>query len=199
MKRTFAIFLVAGLVALSTGCAHCGWVYRPFGPGTLCTGAPCDGCCGGCSDCATPACAPCATPACSACEAPTPAACSCETTCDTCETACGGPCASPCGPLTWLFNLLNCGYCGDGCGEIWWGDFHGAPPTCCEPCNRLGEWTGQPGSGMPMNTGGCSSCGGGQTMDYTFQQQPRVLADSDSQVGPAPVLQAAKPITAARR
>ena len=143
-----------------------------------------------CDSCAAPACTSCA-PACSSCAAPTPDACSCESGgCDSCGgggVVCANTCASPCGPLTWLFSVLNGGYCGDGCGEIWWGDFHGAPPTCCEPCNRMGEWTGQPGGpgGMvPMSSGGCSSCGGGSSIDYSFQHQPRVLARRDGESQP---------------
>lgn len=203
MKRTLAALLMAGLCVLGTGCTNCGWVYEPFGPGTLCAGGPCDGGCGGCASpgcgaCEAPACTTCAAPACTSCAAPTPAACSCETACDTCDRSCGGTCASPCGPLTWLFNVLNAGcYCGDGCGEMWWGDFHGAPPECCEPCNRMGEWTGQPGGGVPMSTGGCSSCGGGSSIDYTFQNQPRVLAGSTPKANH--IRQAATPISNTRR
>ncbi len=205
MKRTLAALLMAGLCVLGTGCTNCGWVYEPFGPGTLCTGEPCGSGCGGgcassaCSACEAPACTSCAAPACTSCAAPTPAACACNTACEpcgTCGNACECTCASPCGPLTWLFQVLNGGYCGDGCGEMWWGDFHGAPPTCCEPCNRMGEWTGQPG-GAPMSTSGCSSCGGGSTIDYTYQNQPRVLAGSTARV--TPVRQAAKPISTTQR
>ncbi len=191
MKRTLATLLIAGLCLLGTGCADCGWVYRPFGPGTLCTGEPCGSC-----GCGAPACASCAAPECTPCQ-PTPAECPCHTACDPCESACPGTCGSPCGPLSWLFHLLNAGYCGDGCGEIWWGDFHSAPPSCCEPCNRMGEWTGTPGGSAPMSTGGCSSCGGGSTIDYTFQHQPRVLAGSRTKA--TPVSQAAKPISTKQR
>ena len=207
MKRTLAALVMAVLCVLGTGCANCGWVYAPFGPGTLCTGAPCDGGCGGC---AAPACAPCGgcdVPTCTSCAAPTPAACSCEPACDSCDSCgvqCANTCASPCGPLTWLFNVLNAGYCGDGCGEIWWGDFHGAPPECCEPCNRMGEWTGQPGGGATMSPsgcsssgGGCSSCGGGSSIDYAFQNQPRVLGGTTAEV--SPIQQAAKPISTTQR
>jgi len=203
MKRALAALLIAGFCVLGTGCAECGWVYEPFGPGTLCTGAPCDGGCGGC---AAPACAPYAAPACTSCAAPAPA-CSCEPACGgcgdcgDCDVTCANTCASPCGPLTWLFSVLNGGYCGDGCGEIWWGDFHSAPPTCCEPCNRHGEWTGQPGGVVPMGgtmgSAGCSSCGGGSTINYTFQNQPRVLAGSAREV--SPIQQAAKPIETVAR
>lgn len=202
MRRTLAAILMVGICVLGTGCTNCGWVYEPFGPGTLCTGAPCDGCGGGCGSCGVGDCTSCAAPApaCTTCAAPTPAACSCESSCgscDSCGVTCANTCASPCGPLTWLFNVLNAGYCGDGCGEIWWGDFHSAPPTCCEPCNRMGEWTGQPGGAMPMHAGGCTSCGGGSSIDYTFQNQPRVLAGSRSKV--TPIQQAAKPISTKQR
>jgi hypothetical protein len=184
MRRTIAAFMSAGLLILGTGCASCGWVYAPFGPGTLCTGAPCDGCgVAGCTGCAAPAAVRAGAPA-----------------CDDCGMACGGACA-PCGPLTWLFRLLNCGFCGDGCGEMWWGDFHGAPPEACDPCNRRGDYTGRQGGVVIPKSGGCSSCGEGQTIDYTFRQTPRVLAQSPPSAAPsrAPVHQAVKPIPAVRR
>ncbi len=191
MKRTLASLLIAGLCVLGSGCTHCGWLYRPFGPGTLCTGGPGDGC-GGCG---APACSSCAAPACTTCAEP-------EAACDSCGTGCPSPCGS--GPITWLLGVLNGGYCGDGCGETWWGDFHGAPPTCCEPCNRMGQWTGNSGGSPDMSTGecsscggGCSTCGGGSTMDYTFQQQPRVLAGSPAKV--TRVSQAARPISTVQR
>ena len=201
MKRTLAALLIAGFCVLGSGCANCGWVYEPFGPGTLCTGPHCDGCCGSpaCGPCAAPACETCA-PTCSSCAVPGSAACSCEPACDSCDSCgveCANTCASPCGPLSWLFSMLNTGYCGDGCGEIWWGDFHGAPPTCCEPCDRLGQWKGFPGGPGPMAAGGCSSCGGGSTIDYTFQNQPRVLAEPAANV--TPIQGGAKPIESTSR
>ena len=200
MRRTLAALLIAGLCVLGSGCAHCGWLYEPFGPGTLCTGGPgCDGCgAAACGTCEAPACDTCSTPACGG-----PAPCSCQSACDPCGTPCPGTCGSPCGPLAWLFTVLNAGFCGDGCGEIWWGDFHSAPPTCCEPCNRMGEWTGQAGGGVPVRSEGCSSCGGGSTIDYTFQDRSRVLAGpsraASRPVKATPVSQAAKPIPTVRR
>ncbi len=207
MKRILASLLIIGLCLLASGCAHCCWLYRPFGPGTLCTGGPCGGCGGGCATpaCGAPTCDSCAAPACDSCGSEP---CACESPCDSCgggcAGSCGGGCAGPCGggPITWLFTLLNGGYCGDGCGEMWWGDFHSAPPTCCEPCNRMGQWTGNTGGG-PVLSGegsgaGCSSCGGGSTIDYTFQQQPRVLVENPSQVARVS-RQAARPISTVQR
>ncbi len=54
------------------------------------------------------------------------------------------------GPLSWVFGLLGIGGCAHGgCGEIYWGDFHGDPPDVCDPCDRFGNYTG-----------GCCGCGG---------------------------------------
>lgn len=195
MKRTLAALLIAGFCMLSSGCANPCWVYQPFGPGTLCTGGPCDD--GGCSTCGVSSCGSCgscATSACSSCARPASSCCAQNTSCDACGNSCSPTCASPCGPLTWLFNVLNAGYCGDGCGEIWWGDFHSAPPSCCEPCNRHGDWTGSSRGTSYGSSGGCSSCGGGSTIDYTFQNQPRVLSESST-----PISQAAKPISTVQR
>jgi|LSQX01.1.fsa_nt_gb hypothetical protein len=84
---------------------------------------------------------------------------------------------------------------------MWWGDFHGAPPEACDPCNRMGDYTGPAGGVMLPSSGGCSSCAGGQTIDYSFRQTPRVLAQSPQSGAPsrAPVHQAVKPLPAVRR
>lgn len=69
----------------------------------------------------------------------------------------------------------------------------------------MGQWTGHSGGGAAMSTGECSSCGGGSTIDYTFQQQPRVLAGASpkdnrlSQPKVNRVSQAARPISTVRR
>jgi hypothetical protein len=41
----------------------------------------------------------------------------------------------------------------NGCGEIYWGDFHGDPPDCCDPCDRMGNFTG-------CTDGSCCDCAG---------------------------------------
>ncbi|GEM_PF-1490777 len=96
-----------------------------------------------------------------------------------CSSECGptlaGYCGSACcavvagpqppywGPLTWLFNLLSCGYCGDGCGETYWGDW--VTWKSCEPCDHWGNWVGpdpltavphQPSYTAPPDS--CPSC-----------------------------------------
>jgi hypothetical protein len=48
-----------------------------------------------------------------------------------------------------------------------------------------------------MSTGECSSCGGGSTIDYTYQNRPRVLAGSTPRA--TPVRQAARPISTTQR
>lgn len=55
-----------------------------------------------------------------------------------------------CGWRTWdLLGYLRCGGgCanGQGCGEIYRGDYASDPPACCDPCDGYGNWIG-PGSG----------------------------------------------------
>lgn len=159
MKRTLLLCLVSFVAVATSGCACHPWV---FGPGTVCEPS-------GCGPCSATACGP------TACDS------ACEPVCDDCgEGACSEPCGTACGPdpcaaccpprgpLTWLFALLSHGYCGPSCGEVWWGDWHGAPPDCNDPCDRCGEYTGR---GVPacdscgQHTGGgapaCESCGGG--------------------------------------
>lgn len=157
IRRATALLLVSGLLATS-GC--CGWVYRPFGPGTLCDTTNC-GCCEPCGPACGPVCgAPCG-PACGApcgpvCEEPCGPACgpcgpscgpSCGPVCDTCRGP--GPIGA-CHPLLWmLFHPLQWGAC-NGCGDLYLGDFHGDPPDCCDPCDECGNWTGRPSMGGPM-------------------------------------------------
>ena len=197
MTRTLLVCLIACGLAFSGGCACGPWLGAPFGPGTLCdpgggcgtcgpaacgpVGEPacdssCGSSCGGSCGSAAPAAAPLSGPACSACG---------EVCGGTCGSACDDPCRAPCGPLTWMFDLINQGYCGDGCGEIWWGDWHGAPPDCCDPCDRCGNYTGRAGvTGGTSVWGGpsaCESCGQGQSghvhrVGATAAAEPAVVA-----------------------
>lgn len=154
------------------------FVHSPFGPGTLCDTTHCGDCgpCGGGRPCGPPyygtwgfgptwGCGPaaCCEPSCD------PGAgcgdcCGIATGCG--ESAVGDPCGSDCdcgccdcggcgcspGPVMCVLSLLRpscwfgCNH--NGCGEIYWGDFHGDPPDCCDPCDRMGNFTG------------CSNCGG---------------------------------------
>lgn len=163
IRRATLLLLVSGLVATS-GC--CGWVYRPFGPGTLCDTTNC----GSCEPCG-PACGPvCREPCGPVCDAPcgpacgTPCAAPCGPeggpACDSCSgprgPSCGpvcDPCSGPVGrghPLLWMiFHPLQWGAC-NGCGELYLGDFHGDPPDCCDPCDHCGNWTGGAAMGGPM-------------------------------------------------
>lgn len=76
----------------------------------------------------------------------------------TCDAPYGPPYA-PCGPLTWLFRLFDGdGWCGGGCGEVYCGDWASDPPDCCDPCDRLGNYTG----GGVAGYGGASGYGGVQ-------------------------------------
>ncbi len=169
MKRIPLRWLISFVaVGFASGCCHFN-VNEPFGPGTGCKPTHC-GDCGTCDSCA-------ATPV----EAP----------CHDCGQTCVDPCQRACGPLTWLFDLFSCGYCGDGCGEIYWGDFHGNPPDCCEPCDRHANFTGATSS--CGGAAGGSSCCGGTSLG---------VATTDRVVGPTStqsVEQAARPITVGKR
>lgn len=137
MKRIILLGLIAGLLTGSSGCCLLDQLLcPPFGPGTACNPEHCVGGCG--STCATPCipdCGPtCAEPCVEPCIEPP---------CDPCAPACGPDPCLPCGPLTCLANLFRVpSWCGDGCGEMYWGDFHGDPPDCCDPCDRCGNFTG---------------------------------------------------------
>jgi hypothetical protein len=155
IRRAAILMLVSGVLAAS-GCC-CGWVQRPFGPGTLCdtTHCGCGACgpvCGPVGDSCGDVCGPaCGAPSCDACF---------NSGCDPCGGPCGpcgGPCGScggPCGgPFGWchpvlaaIFHPFRWGAC-NGCGDLYLGDFHGDPPDCCDPCNRCGNWTGGPPMG----------------------------------------------------
>ncbi len=148
MRRTLLLCLVS-CVALAVGGCACG----PCGMAPF---AVCDssGGCGG--SCGTTACEPVCETGCSDCGVASCDSCSepCEPVCDQCAGASCNACCPPVGPLTWFFDVMLQGYCGPSCGEVWWGDWHSAPPDCCDPCDRGGNFTGGGASG-------CESCGTG--------------------------------------
>jgi hypothetical protein len=139
-KQLILLVLACGLLLGTTGCrllnclfcprAMCGPQYGGPMLGPAC-GPPCGPSCGPEGE---GACGPAAAaryePACGMASAP----------------ACDGPygpAGAPCGPLTWLFRLLDGdGWYGDGCGEMYCGDFCSDPPDCRDPCDRWGNYTG---------------------------------------------------------
>jgi hypothetical protein len=201
MKRAFLAGLLAAAVASSTGCCHIGreFVYGPFGPGTSCDTTHC-----GQGDCGCQPFGPAAVcgidrgygPACEA-----PCGDSCGAPSGPCDAGGPGPCGAcnSCGPngncrgpLTFVLGLLHPATwgCGSGCGEVYYGDFNGDPPDLCDPCDRMGGWTGG-----DCSTGGCStggySTGGSSTGSCPtcgttrVTTQPRVVSESESVVSPA--------------
>lgn len=124
MRRIVLFGLILGLLAGGSGCGVCGWpACGPGSPGTICDPTHCAA---GGHECGS----------------------SCGTACGLCSSK-----AYP-GPLSCLMYLCNYGtYKGPVCGDVYWGDWHGDPPDCCDPCDRHGNYTG-------VQTGG-SGCGGG--------------------------------------
>ena len=157
LQRLLLLGLLCGLMAATTGCGLChNLLYAPFGPGSICTTNNCGP---GCQPaCAQPACASCGETSCGDACGETCGSCG-ETCGDSCGS-CGNPCA-PCGPLSAVHKLLHpqtwdCG----SCGERYWGDFHGDPPECCDPCDRCGNFNG-------ATTDGCN-CGGGGNYNMQY-------------------------------
>ena len=146
-KRIILLGLMSVLLAGTTGCGLLGGLlYCPLGPGTMCDPGPCVT---GCDPMCGPACGPpCAAQCGPDCGTP------CGPPCDpVCETSCGGSCCDPVcgpggghcrGPLYWIVGLLRAPcWCGPSCGEMYWCDFHGDPPDCCDPCDRYGDYIGR--------------------------------------------------------
>lgn len=79
--------------------------------------------------------------------------CGCEPACGYPAGGCGGrPCwlggiffGSCCGKFVQSFDRL-CGGCSGCSSEVYWNEWHNDPPSCCDPCDRCGNWTG-PGYG----------------------------------------------------
>ena len=203
-KRIIFLGMISALLPGGSGCCVLNSiVYRPFGPGTSLD---------------TEHCGPGCPTACASCE-PTiklpyervrPAPCDsfCEPDCSpACGPACGpvcgqrGPCGrcGPCGRQFWgplsligaLFSVPT--WCGDGCGEIYWGDFHGDPPDCCDPCDCHGNYTGvnagpcRRGCRSPAGCSDCGSTGCGPTGHGLVGSPGRVsgMVVKDVKVGPS--------------
>lgn len=175
MKRILLLGLMASLLAVNVGCGiFCGC---PGGPYGICDPTHC-------GPCGPPACGPVGGPcdvgcgpACGPCEPPCDVGCgpACGPSCDPgCDLPCGppcGPCEPACGPCCGRYDPLGgIGYClsrlfgpyswcGPSCGEVYWGDFHGDPPDCCDPCNRCGQYSGTWDPSYPCGCGGGPSCG----------------------------------------
>lgn len=152
-SRLYSSGIVAALLLLSTGCCAVRTaLYEPFGPGSLCDPTHC-----GAASCGPVAVSDACSPGCGVPADPCNACGPCE---DRCAARACGPCGRPWGPLSWVFDIFFAGYCGDGCGELYWSDFHSEPPDCCDPCDRLGNWTGGAMSaGATTPHGGCPTCG----------------------------------------
>jgi len=182
--------LLAGLLACSTGCGVIGTILRcPFGPGTMCDSAYCGPSCT--ADCG-PSCGACRGAPCAA----EPCA-SCEPCGDPCCGPCCGACIGPVRPLRWLWRLFHPVCWDGGCGDVYWGDFHGAPPDCCDPCDRLGNWSGG-GYGGSVS-GGCEHCA---DSGVPSAQASQIISQTDRVVEPAKaesVAQAAPPRPARTR
>jgi len=180
-KQIVLLGLVVALVAGTSGCHLLGgpfWVPGGCGPYGAC--GPCEP--GFCEPCG-PVCDPCGPV--------------CETACEPCGPVCGevcyDPCAGPChGPgighslLALVGGLFHAEtWCGPVCGERYWGDFHGAPPACYDPCDCQGNYVG-----------GCQTCGiggpGGVPVDGVpaYAQRPTAsparIVQQQPRVAPAP-------------
>jgi hypothetical protein len=187
VKRLILCGLLGGLLATNTGCglfqAIC--CYHPCGSSGDCGASfGYDGCDEGCGPRCGPACRPMGAPVCGSrcgggcggdCDIGCGSPCgprgrqACGRSCGPCADPCADPCGDGCygrcwhrGPLSCIFALFMRGsWCGSGCGERYWGDFHGDPPDCWDPCDCHGNYTGgYPTDGYPTG-GGCRSCGNG--------------------------------------
>lgn len=79
----------------------------------------------------------------------------CGTGCDQCGGTSCGHTGYARGPFDHLRKLGLGVVCGDGCGDIYWGEWISDPPDCCDPCGPYGMWTGSrvgcpPKRGIPM-------------------------------------------------
>ena len=214
MKRAVFACLVAGVLAANTGCGVLHAIlWCPFGPGTMCDPTNCygDGCgtcgcdvpCGSgcwgvpCGPACGPACGPPCDPCCDTCSDPCGDAC-CDACPAPCCSACGDPCYDPCwggcGLLSSLFQPFAWSGCDAGCGEVYWGDFHGDPPDCCDPCDDCANWTGRGCATGGCVAGGCATGGyaGGHSGnrvagDGGLHQAPRIISQTEHLVEPASV------------
>jgi hypothetical protein len=196
MKRLLVVFSILGVLAAGSGCCELqALLHRPFG----CEIAICDPpACGGVPS-GPPGVAPCGEVCGPVCEP------ECAVPCDPCGDPCGAygyGAVAPYGPyygsnwpglLPWLWRVLfGGGFCGDGCGELYWSEWHSDPPDCSDPCDRCGNWT----------AGWCASRGNGyagvpdegyMAGNSSSAQAPRVISVTDHAVSPAPAQPQAAP------
>ncbi len=62
-----------------------------------------------------------------------------------CEGCGGGGCDECCVPCAKRPRYPK-KFCGSGCGEVYWDEWHSDPPTC-DPCDDCGNWIGHQGLG----------------------------------------------------
>jgi len=75
--------------------------------------------------------------------------------CNECADECGSCCQRNfCfHPLRWIGGLFYAGtWCGPSCCGFYRGEVIDDPADCCDPCDRVGRWTGR---------GGCATCNHG--------------------------------------
>lgn len=183
MKRAFLVGLLAVGLATGTGCCRVhSLVCCPFGPGT---GPDTTHCATG--GCGTTCAATCDDGCGASCGPAVATSCNCGS-CDSCAP-CGNNCYPCRGPLSLVLDLLHpVSWCGrGGCGEAYYGDFHGDPPDMCDPCDRNGCWTGggSCGCGTQGTTGGCASCGS-RSGSTPVEGQSQILSESEHIVSPSP-------------
>jgi hypothetical protein len=127
------LYLAPGIILL-VGCStmHCGDGCREYGSPYAGMKYDCD-----CESCG-PNCGPsCGEYACGCaeeyeCGCAEESSCACE-----CGDNCGGKCRQSRSRWSGLFgNGCN------GCGEMYWSEWHNDPPVCCEPCDCFGNYTG---------------------------------------------------------
>ena len=78
------------------------------------------------------------------CAAPVASSCGCGSCGSPHAGATYGGCWSPGADLIRGIDRLLGGCC-NGCGELYWSEFHNDPPDTCDPCDCHGNWTGRAG------------------------------------------------------
>ena len=76
--------------------------------------------------------------------------CSCDGACGACCS--GAHCGSAVDGCDSYRDAANAGCLGralacHGCGELYWNEWHNAPPALCQPCDCLGNYTGPGAAG----------------------------------------------------
>lgn len=72
--------------------------------------------------------------------------------CGSCGEDCGG--CGTCRRSCWGFPIFHYLFSCNGCGETYWDEWRNDPPSCCDPCDCHGNWTGGPGGySTPYETG----------------------------------------------